>query len=107
MILSTWLRDRSAASPSRLAARVEETLGVGLEADVADAPRIFVRAAETLLRDLLARPSTGRDIALDLLTVDALVTYAFEAASADARSLPALADDAMRRFAATAGAPSE
>jgi hypothetical protein len=105
--LGTWLRDRPAASPSRLAARIEQMLGNAVEANVADAPGIFIATAEALLRDLLSRPSTGRDIALDLLTVDALVTYAFEAASGDARSLPALADEAMRRFAATVGARSE
>lgn len=82
-------------------------LGDRMHTDFAEAPRIFVDAAEALLRDLLARPSTGRDVALDLLTVDALVTYAFEAAAADVESLPALADDAMRRFGATVSAGSE
>jgi hypothetical protein len=39
---------------------------------------------------------------LDLLTVDALVTYAFEAASEDIDSLAARAGAAMTRLAATA-----
>ncbi len=38
-------------------------------------------AAEQLLVELCARPDAGRESALDLLTVDALVTYAFGAAS--------------------------
>ena len=59
-------------------------------------------AAEDLLRELLSRPSAGRESALDLLTVDALVTYAFEAASDDPDSLAERADQAMTRLVATA-----
>jgi len=60
-----------------------------------------VSAASELLHDLLERPSAGRDSALDLLTVDALVTYAFEAAAAEPERLPDYAADAMTRLAAT------
>ncbi len=62
-------------------------------------------AADDLLGELLARSSAGRESALDLLTVDALVTYAFEAAADSPESLPAAcATDAMTRLAAVAHA---
>jgi len=56
------------------------------------------------LTELAARPSAGRESALDLLTVDALVTYAFEAAAGAPESLEATATAAMIRLAATARA---
>ncbi|MDB4876246.1 MAG: hypothetical protein JWM41_2692 [Gemmatimonadetes bacterium] len=61
-----------------------------------------IDAADELLRDLLSRPSAGRDSALDLLTVDALVTYAFEAAATEPEMLVRRANDAMARLAAAA-----
>lgn len=67
--------------------------------DAADATELCVSAANELLTELLARASAGRESALDLLTVDALVTYAFEAASVDPSSLGARATDAMSRLA--------
>jgi len=63
---------------------------------------VCIDAAERLLGELLTRPSAGRESALDLLTVDALVTYAFEAASDDPDSLGDRASRAMTRLAATA-----
>jgi hypothetical protein len=101
--VASWLRDRSASPPPRLAARIADVLSDSGAAPRAEMPERCVDAAEALLRDLLHRSSSGRDSALDLLTVDALVTYAFEAASDDPASLPARAEDAMRRLAAIAG----
>ena len=102
MSITSWLAARSAAPPPRLAARIAETLGTGSDSLPAQVPERCVDAADSLLRDLLGRESSGRDLALDLLTVDALVTYAFEAASEDPASLMARADAAMRRLAAAA-----
>jgi hypothetical protein len=96
-----WLNDRS-APPPRLAARIEQALSDGSSAPRAELSARCVDAGETLLRDLLARPSSGRESALDLLAVDALVTYAFEAASDNPSTLAQRADDAMRRLAAIA-----
>jgi hypothetical protein len=53
---------------------------------------------------LLDRSTTGRESALDLLTVDALVTYALEAAATTPGSLPELTTNAMTRLAAVAHA---
>jgi hypothetical protein len=85
-----------------LSTRIQQTLGPRCDADAADAPELCVAAAEELLRDLLTRRTAGRESALDLLTVDALVTYAFEATSEDPDSLSARAEAAMTRLAATA-----
>jgi hypothetical protein len=100
--LSDWLRQRTPTPPPELSARIEQTLGERCGADASAAPAFCIAAAHELLRELSSRPSAGRESALDLLTVDALVTYAFEAASADPDSLAARAEDAMTRLAATA-----
>lgn len=99
MSLRNWLRERSSAVPPRLSARIDEALGSRRDAPESEAAEHCVDAAAALLGDLLSQKSTGRDSALDLLTVDALVTYAFEAASDDPATLREHAMDAARRFA--------
>lgn len=86
--LLAWLDARHPVPPPTLRAhlgrRAEDGPG-GLPDDLADAGR-------ALLARVLARPEAGRDLALDLLAADALVTYAFEAqAEQDAGGLVALA----------------
>jgi len=102
VILAEWLRHRTPTPPAQLAARIQETLNERCNADASAASDLCIAAADELLRDLLSRPSAGRESALDLLTVDALVTYAFEAASDDAGSLTVRAEQAMTRLAAAA-----
>ena len=102
MTLREWLHDREPAPPDRLAARIDAVLGERADADKARASANCLDAAEELLSELAARPSAGRESALDLLTVDALVTYAFEAAADAPASLEATATAAMIRLAATA-----
>lgn len=102
MILADWLRQRTPTPPADLSARIQQTLPTRANADVSTAPDACVAAAEELLRELLSRPSSGRESALDLLTVDALVTYAFEAASDDPDTLIARAEQAMTRLASAA-----
>jgi hypothetical protein len=65
---------------------------------------ILLDAADALLRDLIARPSMGREAALDLLAVDALTTFAFEAAAMETDSLAARSGAAMTRFGDCAAA---
>jgi len=48
---------------------------------------------------MLSSRATDRGSALDLLAVDALVTYAFEAAAETPAELEQLANDAMTRIA--------
>ena len=97
-----WIAIARPAPPQRLAERVAEQLGASSARPAAETPEACVDAAVVLLADLLARESAGRESALDLLTVDALVTYAFEAASTDVDRLRRRALDAMSRLAATA-----
>lgn len=56
-------------------------------------------AGEALLAQHLASDTTSRDSALDLLAVDALVTYAFEAAADQPELLVQRAASAMQRVA--------
>jgi hypothetical protein len=97
--LRAWLRGRTPPGPERLLARIEATLGSRCERDAAEATSLCLDAAEELLRDLIARPSIQRDAALDLLTVDALTTFAFEAAAGDPETLTDHTAIAMKRFA--------
>jgi hypothetical protein len=96
-----WLADRTPPPPA-LRTRIDDALGARANQPASDAASVTVAAAEELLRELLSRSTAGRESALDLLTVDALVTYAFEAAATDPSSLAARADDAMTRLAALA-----
>ena len=57
-----------------------------------------LRAAEQLLDRILAAECESRDSALDLLTVDALVTRAMEIAARDPDSLAAFTKSAMKRI---------
>jgi len=102
MTLDHWLREREPVPPARLAQRIDAALGKRRDADADDAAALCVDAADQLLRALLARDSTGRECALDLLSVDALVTYAMEAAAVDPETFAARAHDAMHRLAAAA-----
>jgi hypothetical protein len=93
-----WLTSRTPVPPSGLRARLDEALhDAGSSTD--DLPESYLRAAERLIEDLLQGECTSRDSALDLLTADALVTYAFEAAGETPASLVPRARAAMRRIA--------
>ena len=60
----------------------------------------LLKAAEHLLHKVLATQCESRDSALDLLTVDALVTQAMEIAARDPKSLSEFPELAMKRIAA-------
>ncbi|HEX7020843.1 MAG TPA: hypothetical protein VF159_12570 [Gemmatimonadaceae bacterium] len=106
MTIREWLSTRTPPAPDALRARIEQVLADHLD-DASDAaPEVCLRFAESLLRDLVSRESAGRDSALDLLTADALATYAFEAASEAPATIRSRADDAMFRLSAVAGNPT-
>ena len=69
---------------------------------IADAPSAddLLRAAENLLDKVLASQCDNRDSALDLLTVDALVTRAMMVAAGDTKTLAEFPELAMKRIAA-------
>jgi len=58
-----------------------------------------LRAAETLLDQVLDGACESRESALDLLAVDALVTRAMQIAARDPESLAELPEKAMKRIA--------
>jgi hypothetical protein len=106
-----WLARCEPAPPPALAARVAALLGDAPFASADDAVDRCVASAERVVAGLLRDGCTSRDSALDLLAADALATYAFELAGDRPDTLGALAEGAMRRFAAlgvgdvTAGQP--
>ena len=68
-----------------------------------EVPEVCLRAAEDYLQKLLASGSTSRETAMDLLAVDALVTYAFQAAAGDPAQIEARTKSAMTRIGILAG----
>ena len=102
MTLNDWLRGRAPVAPAELAARIE-ALAAPFEDLGGGRPAQCLAAAERGLVLLLAKGTGHRGSALDLLAVDALVTYAFEAACEDPAGIPDLAHEAMGRLAAVGG----
>jgi len=105
MILAQWLDARRPLPPAALRARIDAALGRDLLADVGDVADTLLAAGERLAGTLLAEDATSRGSALDLLAADALVTYAFEAASERPTELTRRAAEAMARIAALGAAP--
>lgn len=104
MTVGEWLRSRTPVPPAALAARLDAVLAGSLDRPAADAPDLFLEAGERLVADLLRSNSTSRGSALDLLTADALMTYAFEASSHSPVALDSRAAAAMTRIAALGSA---
>jgi uncharacterized membrane protein len=100
-----WLDTRTPPAPAALAARLRSAVGAALSNDAIEAPGVLLAAAEERLRAFVAEGEGARQDALDLLAIDALVTYAFEAA-ADAApdETDELARGAVARIAALVGA---
>jgi hypothetical protein len=98
--IAEWLRSRASLPPAALAARLDAVLGDSLSLPSNAIPEIFLEKGERLVAELLKTHSEARQSALDLLTADALVTYAFEAASEEPSAIEARASEAMTRIAA-------
>jgi hypothetical protein len=79
-------------------------IGEALALDRSHAAEALLVAGERLTAELLRGGSTTRESALDLLTADALVTYAFEAGAESPTDLAERAADAMTRIAALGAA---
>lgn len=86
MTVREWLESRSARVPPALTQRMLVLLGDDAEADESDTAATCVRAAARTLETLVGDARFGRESALDLLATDALMTHAFEYASARAPS---------------------
>lgn len=99
-----WVANITPRPPAALAERLQALLAPFAERPVDSVPESCLEAGERLLDELLASGSTSRGTALDLLAVDALVTYAFQEAAHDPARLETRAARAMARIAAL---PSE
>ena len=100
MTIGEWLRSREPQPPAALLARLEEVLGDSLRADFSSATEALLGAGERISATLLVDGSSTRASALELLTADALVTYAFEAAGSGPDCIEQEARGAMSRVAA-------
>jgi hypothetical protein len=98
--MQQWLASRMPSPPADLLARLSECVGSAAHDTVDVLPERAIETAERMLRQLLSTGDTGRTTALDLLVVDALVTYAFEAAADQPDTLGPRAQTAMHRLAA-------
>jgi hypothetical protein len=103
MILGEWLAGREPAPPDALRDRIQAALSAAGTNGRADIAERCMAAGEALLADVLRDGCTARGAALDLLTADALVTYAFEAAAESPADVEAIAAAAMERIARIGG----
>lgn len=81
MTVGEWLESRVPVPPPALAERMRALLGPDADASGDEIHDVLATGSERALRDLLARGDHSRAIAQDLLAIDALVTYACEAAA--------------------------
>lgn len=81
MTVRDWLASRASVAPSALLSRMVELLGDDVNAPAERATSVFVETARSTLGELLEAKRFDRDGALDLLAVDALMTYAYEHAA--------------------------
>jgi hypothetical protein len=93
-----WLHSRTPRPPVALMARIDEQLTARHQQAMTDIPEALQTAGDRLLVDLLQRQASSRDSALDLLAVDALMTYMMESAAEDILTLGLHASAAMSRI---------
>lgn len=100
MTLDQWLASRTPPAPPELAEHLaKHARAIATPADPTDT---LMDAGDSAFARVLASGGASRNAAIDLLSADAFVTYAFEAAADDPATLPARADEAMRRISARA-----
>jgi len=97
--VADWLDRVSPPPPPALRQRLRELLAPHAQRPASEAASACLQAGETQLASMLSSRATDRGSALDLLAVDALVTYAFEAAAKTPDELERLANGAMTRIA--------
>jgi hypothetical protein len=107
MTVGEWLAARTPPPPPALRERIRQALGGASAPGTESAPDVYLDAAERLVGELLRGNSTSRESALDLLTADALVTYAFEAAGEAPAGLAERATAAIARIASLGAADRE
>jgi hypothetical protein len=97
-----WLATREPSPPRVLRERVEALAGAVPER-AGETSATLLDAAEAALGGLARRPADDRATAVDLLAVDALVTYALESAAESPDEIPALSEQAMTRLSRVGG----
>ncbi len=102
MTVADWMTERTPRPPEQLETRLRAALGARGGDGASAAHEALLAAAESLLGELLALDCAERARALDLLAVDALVTYAFEAAADFPDTLSRRAATAMAAIAGLA-----
>ena len=102
MNVERWLAERTPSPPDALASRMRTLLASRRADGQTTTSDVLMETAEALLRRLLREGCATRESALDLLVVDALVTYAFEAAAAEPWRIEERTHQAMLRIGALA-----
>ncbi len=102
MTLQRWIESRTPVPPPALLHRMHPAIERAEASGDARTDRAALDAALVVAEEILCDANAARGGAITLLAADALVTYAFEAASADPDRIDALAADAMTRIAALA-----
>ena len=102
MSVERWLAARTPRPPEALASRMTALLATRRVGAQSTTSVVLMEAAESLLRRLLREGCATRESALDLLVVDALVTYAFEAAAEEPELIAERTQEAMLRIGALA-----
>ena len=97
-----WLMSRDLEAPPELVACVRDLIASRPEWERLGRVDAFIAASEQLLRRVLIGGAMARENALDLLAADACVTWAFEAAADDPRTLAAFAERSTKGIAVIA-----
>lgn len=94
--VAAWLSTRQPPVPPALGERLTQVIDPQVTSVSRDLPAMLVERAKQLISGL----PEGRSAALDLLTADALITYAMEAAADDAALLEEAATHSLGRISA-------
>ena len=101
MTVADWITTRSPRPPEALLERVMAALGADAARPAEDTANVCVATAARQLQALVDDGRFERESAIELLAVDALVTFAFEHASVTARAdLGRLSREAIMRLGA-------
>ncbi|MGI8842391.1 MAG: hypothetical protein ACR2HZ_01735 [Gemmatimonadaceae bacterium] len=106
MTVAEWVLDRAPDAPESLTGAVCVALGSDGELPATRAADVLMAAAERALARFVSGGVQARDGALPLLTIDALVTFALEAAAEHPDEIEDRARRAMIRLASLGGAPA-
>jgi hypothetical protein len=99
--VAQWISRQAPPPPDALLGRVIELVGRDGDRPAETTPEVCLAAASSHLASIVGLRRYGRESALDLLAIDALVTYAFEHASSVSHvELERFSRDAVSRLGA-------